>query len=502
MDMLLELKLAELAQRLDTAAPSPDSGYRDYAHQSRALELSTQETSPQLKNFALLMDTGTGKSRVLVRTAEIMFRMGMINTLVVLAPNGPHRDWPQHVAEHLSGDIDREAEFYSRSKPTLAWNTLMHSKGSSSRLRVMSVNVEAISHESGVDLVAGLLRSGDALFAIDESQRIRTPKSRRTRNALKLRKLARAARIATGSAITKNIHNLFSQFGFLDRDIIGEKTYTSFLQKYILTRGLYKTIVGPNPATLPELLARLGPYMFQVLLEECTDLPAKTYVEHTVALSDEQRRYYRQLKNAFLLELDSGQVIEAPQVVTRLLRLQQILCGHLPNPEKPGEWMALPCPRLDDAADLAMNCSSQGIVWARFQPDISLLSKRFGEEDITFTTYHGQLKEEARAANLAAWRRGDFQWLIATQQTGGVGLTLNEAKSAIFYSNSYNWEHRKQAEARNWRIGQTEKVVIHDLIVPGSEDVRIRRAHKTAQDTATLLTNVRELRNWLMEDTI
>ena len=54
-------------------------------------------------------------------------------------------------------------------------------------------------------------------------------------------------------------------------------------------------------------------------------------------------------------------------------------------------------------------------------------------------------------------------------QTGGTGLTLNEASNTVFFSNSWSATDRLQAEDRNHRIGTSEKVTYHDIIVKGKE---------------------------------
>ena len=79
---------------------------------------------------------------------------------------------------------------------------------------------------------------------------------------------------------------------------------------------------------LDELSEKLKPFSDRVLKEDCLDLPEKTYVERQVELTDEQKKTYATMKSAALAQL-KGKMATAPHVLTQLMRLHQITCGHL-----------------------------------------------------------------------------------------------------------------------------------------------------------------------------
>ena len=84
-----------------------------------------------------------------------------------------------------------------------------------------------------------------------------------------------------------------------------------------------------------------------------------------------------------------------------------------------------------------------------------------------------------------SWRQdAGIKALVITIQTGGTGLTLNEANTTIFYSNLWSSTDRLQAEDRNHRIGQEQKVTYHDVLVRGRIDSRIMKALKEKQNMA------------------
>src|SRR5690606_6159049 len=76
---------------------------------------------------------------------------------------------------------------------------------------------------------------------------------------------------------------------------------------------------------------------------------------------------------------------------------------------------------------------------------------------------HGALNEQARHAEIERWR-ATGRFLVATQATGGHGLTLNEAAYQVFCANGFKYAERIQAEDRSHRIGQTRPVTYIDLV--------------------------------------
>jgi SNF2 family DNA or RNA helicase len=77
---------------------------------------------------------------------------------------------------------------------------------------------------------------------------------------------------------------------------------------------------------------------------------------------------------------------------------------------------------------------------------------------------------------------------VLNPASAGHGLTLNEAKTAVFYSNSYNLEYRLQALRRNYRIGQTEPTLVIDFITPGTVEEKILKALTDKEELAKRLT--------------
>jgi len=98
------------------------------------------------------------------------------------------------------------------------------------------------------------------------------------------------------------------------------------------------------------------------------------------------------------------------------------------------------------------------------------------------------------------WRQEqDAKALVITTATGGTGLTLNEADTTIFYSNSWSSTDRKQAEDRNHRIGQENKVTYHDIITPGRVDARLLKALQNKDQAAMAFRSLVDVKKFLVE---
>ena len=174
-------------------------------------------------------------------------------------------------------------------------------------------------------------------MAVDESTTIKTPTAKRTKAILSLGKLAKYRRILTGSPVTKSPLDLYTQCNFLHEELLGFNSYYTFRNRYAVMRnanfGGRRVQLVAGYQRLDELAKILKPFSDRVLKENCLDLPEKTYIERQVELTDEQKKTYATMKSAALASL-KGKMATAPHVLTQLMRLHQITCGHLKNDDE------------------------------------------------------------------------------------------------------------------------------------------------------------------------
>jgi len=468
-----------LANHWDEAYPFKTA---PYDHQRAGLRQTAAA-----KEAALFMDTGTGKTFVILANAGMLWQRGEIDVLFVIAPNGLHVVWSDEAGKHLPEDrfIPHQVFTYSAGRTDKAIASLLNGirKGTPRILHVVTMNVESLSSARGQRFAAAVADAckGRCLLAIDESHKIKTPSSIRTKAAWKLGEKVAYRRLATATPAGNGWQDLYAQFRFLDPKIIGVRSFTAFRAEYCIERtfSTFSTVVGYR--NLEQLKAKIAPYVFRADKEKCLDIPKRIPpIRIPVELGPDQKKAYREMKQDFLTvlpheaprsEMDASVIAE--QSMTRFLRMQQILSGFVPAAD--GTMHVFDeNPRMDTLFELIENSGCKVLVWSRFQADVSRISARLAAQKIKGVEYYGNTGSDAREAAYRDFRTDpNIQVFNATGATGGAGLTLIEAPVSVYYSHTWDYIEREQTEGRNWRSGQTQAVTWYDLEVKGSMDTRI-----------------------------
>ncbi len=160
---------------------------KPYAHQLTALEKSWNKES-----YAYFMEMGTGKTKVLIDNAAMLYDKGKINGLLIIAPKGVIGTWynnelPTHLPDHIENvSILWQSNITKKQKEKL--ETLFKVEES---LHILIMNVEALSTDKGLNFAEKFLSCHETLIAIDESTTIKNPKATRTKNILSLARSAK-----------------------------------------------------------------------------------------------------------------------------------------------------------------------------------------------------------------------------------------------------------------------------------------------------------------------
>jgi SNF2 family DNA or RNA helicase len=107
---------------------------------------------------------------------------------------------------------------------------------SSPELKILVMNVEALSTTKGVKFAWKLIANKDTLMAVDESTTIKNPGAKRTKNIIKIGKYCHYRRILTGSPVTRSPLDVYTQSQFLDPALLGFSSYYAFLNKLSVSR--------------------------------------------------------------------------------------------------------------------------------------------------------------------------------------------------------------------------------------------------------------------------
>ena len=459
---------------------------KPYGHQITALEKSWDK-----EEYGYFMEMGTGKSKVLVDNIAMLYDKGKINAALIIAPKGVYRNWfSGEIPNHLPSHIDHKTVIWTATTSKAKDKEYQQLFKIDYDLHILIMNVEAFSTKKGLEFATKFLNCHKTIMAIDESTTIKTPTAKRTKAILTLGKLAKYRRILTGSPVTKSPLDLYTQCNFLHEELLGFNSYYTFRNRYatMIDRnfgGRRVQIVG-GYKRLDELSDSLKKFSYRVLKEDCLDLPEKVYIQREVELSDEQRQIYSTMKSAALAQL-KGKMATAPHVLTQLMRLHQITCGHLKNDDD--TITEIKNNRMSELLDVLDEVEGKVIIWANYVYDIrqivKAISKKHGEDSIV--QYYGAIPADVRQKNIEMFQdpKSDSRFFVGNPQTGGYGITLTAANNVIYYSNGYDLEKRLQSEDRAHRIGQKKSVTYVDFITPKTVDEKIAvsythlRAHET-----------------------
>ena len=469
---------------------------KPYAHQLKALELSWNK-----EVFAYFMEMGTGKSKVLIDNISMLYDKGKINAALIIAPKGVVKTWydseiPTHMVDHVQ-------------KKTVLWQALINQKQQSKLdtlfragvdLRILIMNVEAFSTKKGLEFAKKFLNCHSAMVAVDESTTIKNPGAKRTKAILSLSRMAKYRRILTGSPVTKSPLDLYTQCFFLDSFLLDHSSYYSFRTRYALMRTAnfggrsVQIVVGYR--NLGELSEILKPFSYRVLKDDCLDLPKKTFMKRIIQLTPDQFKLYEQMRKTALATLN-GKMTTTVTVLTQLMRLQQITCGHFKADD--GTTQEIKNNRIDELIDLLYEIEGKVVIWAHWQRDvykiIEAVTKEFGEG--CCVDYFGLTPQNERQENIKKFQEDEkVRFFIGTTQTGGYGITLTAANNMIYYSNGYDLEKRKQSEARIDRIGQTKPMTYIDILAEDTIDEKIVVALRKKVNIATEIMG-EELKAWI-----
>jgi len=469
---------------------------KPYKHQMTALEKSWHK-----ETYAYFMEMGTGKTKVLIDNMAMLYDKGKIDGALIIAPKGVVKTWyEQEIPTHLPNHIENVTVLWQPNITKKQQEKLESLFEIETALHILVMNVEAFSTEKGIKFASKFLNSHKVLMAIDESTTIKTPTAKRTKNIIKLGNYSKYRRIMTGSPVTKNPLDLYTQCEFLDPYLLNHSSYYAFRNRYaqmktMHVRGRSIQVVHAFQ-NLAELSEKLQGFSYRVLKEDCLDLPPKNWTKRHITLSKEQQKVYDQMKKEALATLN-GKVTSTMTVITQLMRLQQITCGHFVADD--GSTQEIKNNRIIELMEVLDEIEGKAIIWGHWQKDIQNIvgeiEKVYGPGSVV--SYYGLTPQDERQDNIRRFQDDpECRFMVGTPSTGGYGITLTAANTVIYYSNGYDLEKRLQSEDRAHRIGQKKNVTYIDIICEETVDEKIVKALRDKINIASEVLG-EELRTWI-----
>jgi len=431
----------------------------------------------------------------------MLYDKGKIDGALIIAPKGVVKTWyEQEIPTHLPDHIENVTVLWQPNITKKQQEKLESLFEIETALHILVMNVEAFSTEKGMKFASKFLNSHKVLMAIDESTTIKTPTAKRTKNIIKLGNYSKYRRIMTGSPVTKNPLDLYTQCEFLDPFLLNHSSYYSFRNRYaqmktMHVRGRSIQVVHAFQ-NLAELSEKLQGFSYRVLKEDCLDLPPKNWTKRHITLSSEQKKVYDQMKKEALATLN-GKVTSTMTVITQLMRLQQITCGHFVADD--GSTQEIKNNRITELMEVLAEIEGKAIIWGHWQKDIQNIvgeiEKIHGPGSVV--SYYGLTPQDERQDNIRRFQSDpECRFMVGTPSTGGYGITLTAANTVIYYSNGYDLEKRLQSEDRAHRIGQKKNVTYIDIIAEDTVDDKIVKSLRKKINIASEVLG-EELRAWI-----
>jgi SNF2 family DNA or RNA helicase len=479
-----------------------------------------------MQYFALFHEMGVGKSATSLFIAENHFKLGRIDSCLIIAPNNVHVQWfLEQVPKWIT--VPFTLSLYGGGK---RWED----EEVEGKFLFRVVNIETFSQPTKWHEIRDWLKEHKTMIILDEATSIKRPESKRSQNimyglgegvrrygALQAYTPYSVVRcVLTGTPVTNAPMDLWPMFEFLNAGFFG-MSYKAFKYKYSLTMAGPAGFAIPVTKEAAEAMKRMdfntahsqfgveleiynycisrpweGPYrnIDELRLEidarssfvkitECHDMPERIYIKREVYMADEQSKAYYALKKDMLYKTDDA-AIEVMNKLVLMLRFQQITAGFLPmseiicddegNPIDFGLTRVEPFkenPKLDMLLrDVEALGGKQAIIFCHFSAEAEQVYNALteaGYENICLQT--GWKK----VGNIQDFQQGSTQLIVANLRVLSKGFNLQNAHIVMFYGNTFSAEDRLQAEARTFRIGQTEPCLYYDYTCKGTVDEKI-----------------------------
>lgn len=479
----------------------------DYEHKTTPFEHQRQDFEAHCHDRAWgrWWEQGTGKTKPTIDEAAHLYERGLINGLVVIAPNGVHRNW---VSDEIPAHMPDRVLSNTRCHIWYSTDTKKHQESfeatiNHAGLAVLVMSYNAVWTERGCKAWKAFLKKRRCLYVLDECQRIKNPGAKWSKRIVGSHVGAPYLRVLSGTPIANAPFDAYNILKFLDAGVwkkYGITTFSAFKQYF----GIWETWNTADGRSFPHCVAyrnldllkrEMAALGSRVVKDEVLDLPPKLYSKRYYELTGEQRRLYKELRDDCVASMDSGD-LTAMLAIVRLLRCQQLVCGYLPASDDNPTLVDLPGgnPRITLLGEICEDLPHKAIIWARFQRDIDLIQRRLGDACVFVD---GRVSGEARGRAIDRFQKGDKQFLAANPAAIGTGVTLHAARTVIYYSNSFSYEQRIQSEDRAHRIGQEHPVNYIDILAADVPiDKRIVEALRKKLDVASTVTGD-NLKDWI-----
>ena len=445
--------------------------YDAFSYQKEAVD-----AVKDLDYAAIFHEQGLGKTKIAIDLLLYWIKKTSIDTVLIVTKKQLVANWLREFENHTLIhpailDTNRNRNYDVFCGPA----------------RVVITNFEILVTEK--ERFQLYLNTRNVAIIIDESTKLKNPKSKLTQTFFDLSTSFKKRVIMTGTPIANRPYDIWAQIYFLDQ---GESLGTDF-QKFKREVDLSNKLANDKDLQqiFEEKVSDIYNHIKKFSVRETKSsgivhLPDKVFINEVTEFLPKQRELYNQICEELEIEVVKyGEKIfdDSSAIVKRLLRLVQVVSNPKLVDESYNEESAKEI-LLDKILCTILDKNEKCIVWSNFIENINFFSRkyrRYGTAKI-----HGKLTIEERNKAVDFFRSDECKILFATPASAKEGLTLTMANHVIFYDRGFSLDDYLQAQDRIHRISQKRTCYVHNVIIKGSIDEWIDVLLQAKQNAALL----------------
>ena len=405
---------------------------------------------------AVLLDMGLGKTAItLTALLDLLFDSFEAHRILVIAPLRVARDtWPAEIEkwDHLSMLTYSVAVGSEKDRKT----ALMRD---ADIYIINRENVQWLGEQSGIPFTFDTV-------IVDELSSFKNHQSKRFKALMKVRPRIKRIVGLTGTPSANGLMDLWAEFKVLDMGQRLGRFIGMYRNNYFRPDKRngqiiysYKLLPGADKA----IYKQISDITISMKATDHLKMPELVMNTHTVELSDDEREHYDELKQTLVLQLPEKEITVA-NAAALPGKLLQMANGAIYDDD--GDHIHIHDRKLDALEDLIEGANGKPVLVAYwFKHDLERIKSRF------------KVREIKSSSDIREWNAGKIPVAVIHPASAGHGLNLQTGGSTlIWFGLTWSLELYQQTNARLWRQGQQDTVVIHHIITDDTVDGRVLKA--------------------------
>lgn len=325
------------------------------------------------------------------------------------------------------------------------------------------------------------------MVVVDELSGFKSHQAQRFRALRRVRPQIHRIVGLTGTPAPNGLIDLWAQIYLLDQGERLGRFITHYRERYFEPDKRNATTIfsyKPKPDAEKAIYQKIGDICVSMKDSDWLTLPGRIDRVVPVALPSAAQTAYKQLENNLILQLaGDDDVIKAGTAATLSNKLLQMANGAAYTED--GRVWEIHSAKLEALANIIEAANGRPVlVFYSYKHDVERIRKYFDK-------LHPRVLADDR--DIADWNAGKIPLLLAHPASCGYGLNLQAGGNIIvWFGLTWSLEQYQQANARLYRQGQTEAVIIHHLVAEGTIDEDVMKAlQRKAVGQDALLTAVK-----------